>query len=210
MDKKAELQYYRNLLNAVDIKTYADMDLDTDSLSNDQVAGLEYVVCRLSENEQEILRLRYEERMSYVAIGEKKGISAARAGQIHSGAVWKLRQPSFYVWYVEGFHIHDEKRKAGADWIRQSLQKQKNVGILEKNCMKLNIPYGLYERLRQAGLGTIGNLQNVMKKRVWHESVRGVRVKQAGLLVCRMMEMELIDENYAAVKEYYRRKNADT
>lgn len=125
MDKKAELQYYRNLLNAVDIKTYADMDLDTDNLSNDQVAGLEYVVCRLSENEQEILRLRYGERMSNVAIGEKKGISAARAGQIHSGAVWKLRQPSCYVWYVEGFHIHDEKRKAGADRIRQSLQNKK-------------------------------------------------------------------------------------
>ena len=208
-DKKIDLQYYKNLLNAVDIKTYADIDLDTGSLSNDQVAGLEYAVFRLSENEQEILRLRYGERMSYVAIGEKRGISAARVGQIHAGAVWKLRQPSCYVWYVEGFCIHDEKRKAGADRIRQSLQRQKNIGILEKRCMKLNIPYGLYERLRKAGLGTIGNLQNAMKKRAWHEYVRGVGVKQAELLVCRMMEMGLIDENYAAVQEYYQRKNAD-
>lgn len=211
MDKKTENEktvsdYYRNLLNAVDIHTYADIDLDISNLSDEQAVGLEYAIRLLNENEQEILHLRYGEGMSFRAIGEHRGISVTRAGQIHARAVWKLRQPSCYVWYTEGFTIHDAKRKSGAERIRKSLQKRREIGILEKSCMKLGISYGLYEKLQKAGLGTIGNLQNAMKRRTWHDCIRGVGVKQAGLLVCRMMEAGLIDESYAAVQEYSQQK----
>lgn len=183
-NEKTVSVFYRNLLNVVDIQTYADIDLDIDNLSDDQAAGLEYAICLLNENEQEILYLRYGGGMSFRAIGEHRGILVICAGQKHARAVWKLRQPSCYVWYTEGFTIHDAKRKSGAERIRKSLQKRKDMGILEKSCMKLGISYGLYEKLQKAGLGTIGNLQNAMKKRTWHNCIRGVGIKQAGLLVC--------------------------
>lgn len=120
-NEKTVSVFYRNLLNVVDIQTYADIDLDIDNLSDDQAAGLEYAICLLNENEQEILYLRYGGGMSFRAIGEHRGILVICAGQKHARAVWKLRQPSCYVWYAEDFTIHDAKRKSGAERTRKSL-----------------------------------------------------------------------------------------
>lgn len=142
MEKKAGLApcCYKNLLKAVDICTYAGIELNYDNLSEDQADGLEYAVRRLKSNEQEILYLRYGEGMSFRMIGERKGISAARAGQIHAGAVWKLRQPSYYVWYVEGLEVHYARREAGAERLRLRQQKSESTGMLERSCMKIGIP----------------------------------------------------------------------
>lgn len=202
-----ELCYHKNLLKAVAICGYAGIELDCENLSEDQAAGLEYALCLLKESEQEILWLRYGEGMSYRCIGDQKGISATRAGQIHARAVWKLRQPSCHVWYVEGYRVHYAKRAAGAERIRQCQQKRESAGILEQSCMKLGIPYGMYTRLQKAGFETIGKLQKVMKRRRWQESVRGVGEKQADIIVSRMMEMGLISEDYAAMREYRQRRN---
>lgn len=199
---------YKKLLKVVDICAYAGIELNYDNLSEDQVDGLEYAVGKLKNNEREILCLRYGEGMSFRMIGEQKGISATRAGQIHAGAVWKLRQPSYYVWYVEGLEAHYTRREACAERVRLRQQTSESTGILERSCMKIGIPYGMYTRLQKAGYGTIGKLQNAMKKSGWQNSVKGVGVKQADIIVCKMMEAGFVREDYAAVQEYYERKNA--
>lgn len=205
-----KMNYLEHVLNAIDINKYAGIKLDWTNLTEDQITGLKYAVSRLSDNEQEVLRLRYECKMTFRAIGEQKGISGARAGQIHEKAVYALRKPSQYVWFVEGYNTHNAKREADVERVKQHIKVREDVCILEKSCRRLGIPERILVKLQRAGFETIGQLQSVMKKYHWEHYVTGIGIRSADILVCRMVEMGLVGEKDAAVREYQKRKNART
>lgn len=51
----------------------------------------------LDERQQKIIRMRYEQGMSYRAIGETFGVGLERARQIKNDAIRKLREPKYYM-----------------------------------------------------------------------------------------------------------------
>ena len=72
-------------------------------LTADQLAGLEYIIGMLPEKEQAILRLRYEERQTFQACGERFGFSRQRAQQVVSHIIKKMRHPSRIMFIRDGF-----------------------------------------------------------------------------------------------------------
>lgn len=64
------------------------------SLPADVEIAVEYVLSRLPDREREILRCRYEVRMTLYTIGEAFGLTTERIRQILSEVRFKLRHPS--------------------------------------------------------------------------------------------------------------------
>lgn len=195
--------YPENLMKA--INKGADISIDYKNLSKDQMAGLDFAISQLKENEQEVIRLRYEEGLSLRAVGEKVGLSSSRIGQIHAKALRKLSHPSRRAWYVEGYEAWNGRREAEIERIKQSMSecaKGQAAGMLDKSCLVLGIGYGIFYRLREAGIETIGELQHAMRNAHWHGGVNGIGYKSANILVGKMLEFSLVDDSYEAVKEY--------
>ncbi|MBF5066793.1 sigma-70 family RNA polymerase sigma factor, partial [Salmonella enterica subsp. enterica serovar Istanbul] len=55
------------------------------------VKELAEAICALSEKEQLVLSLFYQEECTLTEIGEVMGLSTSRISQIHSKAIYKLR-----------------------------------------------------------------------------------------------------------------------
>lgn len=71
-----------------------DMSTLRPSLPANVEIAVEYVLSRLPDREREILRCRYEVRMTLQTIGEAFGITTERVRQILSEVRFKLRHPS--------------------------------------------------------------------------------------------------------------------
>ena len=95
-------------------------------LSDDQQAGLAQAIQRLQEREQEIIRLRYQEKNTLQQIGDRYGLSRERIRQLLSKALRKLRHPSRIAWIRDGFEKTELALKiACANEIRKQLLVQR-------------------------------------------------------------------------------------
>ena len=198
--------YLINLLKAIDINSYAGTEFDYENISKDQMTGLKYAVSCMQEKEQKIVKYRYKDGMCFRAIGEKLGISGTRAVQLHNRVLWELRNPPKNSWYVEGYEAYMTRHEMEMEAARQFGQNKNGPGMEEMPVDSCRDELGMNNRmlnsLHRYGLGTIGKLRGAMQEPHWNASVRGIGDKSADMLVCRMMELGLIDETYEAVKEY--------
>lgn len=101
--KKKVICYPENLLTELDVNNISKVAIKYDEVTKDQLAGLEFTIRQLKENEQEVLHLRYKEGLTFKLIGEHMGLSGGRAGQIHAKAIRKLKHPARIEWYVYGY-----------------------------------------------------------------------------------------------------------
>ena len=89
-----------------------------DEITSDICAGLQYILTTLSDREQEIIRLRFQERHTRADIGEEFCTTQERVRQIEAKALRKLRNPGRYQFIKLGLmgyfrHMRKESRKAG-------------------------------------------------------------------------------------------------
>ena len=90
-------------------------------LTADQFAGLEHIIAMLPEREQEIVRLRYQERQTLQAIGDRFGFSRQRAQQMVSKTVGRIRHPSRIMFIRDGY------AKSELSLMIQSATEMKNI-----------------------------------------------------------------------------------
>lgn len=86
--KLLPLPYPENL-----IMTLLDGMIDSIEVTPEMQAGLEYALTTLTDVEREVLKLRFEEHMTYAQIGVVRGRDGGGARQRESNAFRKLRQP---------------------------------------------------------------------------------------------------------------------
>ncbi|WP_064093689.1 FliA/WhiG family RNA polymerase sigma factor [Rossellomorea aquimaris] len=96
--------FFANVLSIDDQLTDDDHDTQTYSLKDDKmispeeeivkgerITELESTILKLSEKEQLVLSLFYKEELTLTEIGEVMKLSTSRISQIHSKAIYKLR-----------------------------------------------------------------------------------------------------------------------
>ena len=101
-DEPPAPSYPENLLADVGFEVLFGQDR-FEGLEADQAAGLNYVVSMLPGKEQELLRLRYQEKRTLRECGERFGFTRERARQILARTVRKLRYPSRAAFIRDGY-----------------------------------------------------------------------------------------------------------
>ena len=95
-------------------------------LNDDQMAGLAHALTTIREREQEMIRLRYEEKKTLQEIGDRYELSRERVRQIIAKGVRKLRHPSRTVYIRDGFDKVELVQKITcAEEMKKQLQVQK-------------------------------------------------------------------------------------
>jgi len=93
--------YPRNML-----MTLVNGKIEIPEITNDIMAGMDYVMSELTEREREVLRQRYMERKTYAAIAESLGVSKSRIQQneYHAFRTMRyIRNMGFLLYGKEGF-----------------------------------------------------------------------------------------------------------
>ena len=84
--------------------------VETIDVTPDKQAGLDYALTKLTEVEQEVLKLRFQERLTYDEIGKVRGKTGHSACGTENNAMRKLRRTTLrgYILYgKEGFEAID-------------------------------------------------------------------------------------------------------
>lgn len=97
-----------------------------DFISADIRIGLEYILTTLSDREQEIIRLRYQERHTRPDIAEEFCITQERVRQIEAKALRKLRHPNRYQFIRLGMNGYIQQ--ARKDEYKHGYQKGYDKG----------------------------------------------------------------------------------
>lgn len=120
-----KIPYPENLLTDIGLELIFEKPEYT-ALNDDQMAGLEHALTTIREREQEMIRLRYEEKKTLQEIGDKYELSRERVRQIIAKGVRKLRHPSRTVFIRNGLDKTELALKiACAEEMKKQLQAQR-------------------------------------------------------------------------------------
>ena len=123
--KSEKMPYPENLLRDIGLEKVFGKPEYT-PLNEDQTAGLAHALTTIREREQEMIRLRYEEKKTLQEIGDQYELSRERVRQIIAKGVRKLRHPSRTVYVRDGYGKAELAQKiACADEIKKQLTAQK-------------------------------------------------------------------------------------
>ncbi len=94
--------YPMNLLLTINEDGFSGEPIAVEDISQDTFDGLFHVLKMLSEREQELVRLRFEEGLTLTKIGEAFGVSLERARYIIHDAMRKIRRPAMFAYLKYG------------------------------------------------------------------------------------------------------------
>lgn len=154
-------EYPKNLLlSMAAMKLYAN-ELPLENITDDILAGIEYSISTLTEQEQKVLRLKYQERKSFSQIGEHLGVSRQRASECERTALSKLLIPPrvTYIRYgKQGFEEIIAKRDEAA--LQQpTFEHQASIPLAE-----LNLSARALNALQKRGYETVADIVSLTKK----------------------------------------------
>lgn len=195
--KKKKVNYPANLIKALDI--------GVTNVSKDQEMGLEYARGLLKEQHQEIIKLRFEEGLTFKEIGERLGKSQSRCGQLCKHALKWLASPLKRVWIVEGY----EGRIAGMNKLAEDLSNEYlKEGKIKQAALIVQRPEALskvtprmVKLLADVGIFNNAILRELMKNDLWTRGIPGIGEETGKKLALYMYDAGLIDETYEAYKE---------
>ena len=95
--------YPENLLTRIGEKSVRRFYKD-DSLSNDQLEGLEYAISTLPADEQRVIRMYYQEYLTFDEIMNTTNLSSEEINCLIQNAVGELRSPSKARYYIRGYN----------------------------------------------------------------------------------------------------------
>ena len=153
--KLLKLPYPENLL-----RTLWDGIDESIEVTPDIQAGLEYAITKLTKVEQEVLRLRFQERLTYVEIGEVRGKTGHGACATENNAMRKLRRTALrgYIQYgKEGFEAID------CVLYPPGVNPQPATGTTDPQLLllpfeKIDLSVGAFNTLRRAGYEFVGDI----------------------------------------------------
>ena len=76
--------------------------VDSIEVTPDRQAGLDYALSKLTEVEQEVLKLRFQERLTYDEIGKVRGKTGHSACGTENNAMRKLRRTTLHSGIFSG------------------------------------------------------------------------------------------------------------
>jgi competence ComEA-like helix-hairpin-helix protein len=167
------LPYPMNLLLTINEDVFAERPIAVEDISQDTFDGLFYVLKMLSDREQEMVRLRFEEGLTLTKIGEAFGVSLERARYIIHDAMRKIRRPAMFAYLKYGLQGNTARLQQMAEKKRNKREGELinlNTASLEEMSEQLGnrAAAGIYEyRIVFGGFQDVDELQRA----------RGVGVK---------------------------------
>lgn len=194
--------YPVNLLKDINMNECSDGKFDYDHLSEDQIAGLEYILSQLKKREKEMILLRYLEGKTYPEIANIYERSRSRIDQIMKKALRKLRHPSRVVYIINGYEA--EIRKQGRQWelfmiLHEGDSNERRQEVLQQSIEILLLSVRSYNALTRSGIRTINDLIEKTKEPNWYDHCRNLGRMSAIEVVTKMLEIGLIDESRPGV-----------
>lgn len=203
------LDYPQNLILAV----VQNSDLiPPEKYTDDICAGIRYVISTLGYREQDILRMRYEERKSRSEIGDFFGIGQERVRQIENKTLRALRAPTRWNYMklgVDGY-MRWAKERARGEGYKTGYDQGYNDGYLDgKNGTEkpsvseelLNHPIeslGLSVRafncLRRAQCLRVGDVVRLSAEQI--ERLRNLGPKSANEIACALRNIGIPNTNW--------------
>lgn len=124
--RKAALkeQYPMNFLLTLNGGFFHGEPIANEDIKQDNIDGLLYAITFLPERTQEMIRLRFEERLSFNKIAELMGLSLERVRYLINDAEVKLRRPNLYGYIKYG--------KVGREVRRAQLEEEKKNIVVDK------------------------------------------------------------------------------
>ncbi len=138
-------EYPQNLLLSLEAPWGVEC---AENLTDDIKHGLTYAISLLSERTQEVLRLRYQERLSLSEIGDKFGRHRETIRQIEEKAVRKLRGSRCSTFIINGIVGTMEKIK------KESYDEGYNKGYAdgEQFAHEVAVTYGAIDIIKELPL----------------------------------------------------------
>lgn len=123
------------------------------NFTDDQREGINFLLKDFSESWKEILKLRYEQGLTYEQIGSIRGISKGRVGQIIEKALLKLKKIENSEYVIYGLKEYQKRAQREKD----------NASLLEISIKELGLSGRAYNSLMRSGLDTIGKLETITR-----------------------------------------------
>lgn len=117
-------------------------------LSEDQIAGIDFLIKDFPNDWKEILKLRYIDELTLSQIGVIKGVSSQRIQQILSKTLEKLNGFESSEYVILGYKAYQEKKA----------YERKTVCLFDLSIEELNLSRRAYNCLMRGNLKTIGEV----------------------------------------------------
>jgi len=161
--KLLQLPYPENLL-----MTLLEGVVETIEVTPDIQAGLDYALSTLTEVEQEVLQLRFQNRLTYAEIGEIRERSDHAACSTENNAMRKLPHLSLrgYVLYgKEGFEAMDCVFHHPGE-TPPTLKVEPDPKVLLISFEELDLSVRSFNSLRRAGYEFVGDIVNLTYEQI--------------------------------------------
>lgn len=158
-------------------------NISISDISEDMVEGYYYALTTLPKNQQgqEIVELKFKERMTYSEIGEKLGENRDTISRYKNKAFRQLRHPSRskYIKYgLKNVIVREEKQ-------RQNIKKHDDIQGKEDSAnlplKKEELGSRAYSALYRKGFGTLNEVNEFIKEsgENWWKDIRNIGAKTA-------------------------------
>lgn len=160
--KSLKEPYPKNLILSIQVTAVHEIQLPIEDITDDIKAGLDYALSTLSEREQEIVRLRYQERLPLREIGLAIGVTTERIRSLGDRILRKLREPRVlgYIKYgkygYEALVVQREEEKRKADVSNQ----------LQMNLEELDLTIRSFNCLKKRGCNTVGDIVKLTEEEI--------------------------------------------
>ena len=160
--KSLKEPYPKNLILSIQVTAVHEIQLPIEDITDDIKAGLDYALSKLSEREQEIVRLRYQERLPLREIGLAIGVTTERIRSLGDRILRKLREPRVlgYIKYgkygYEALVAQREEEKRKADVSNQ----------LQMNLEELDLTIRSFNCLKKRGCNTVGDIVKLTEEEI--------------------------------------------
>ena len=164
--------YPLNLLKAIeDVKSRFEFMVDT--VTEDQIVGLEYALSQLTERERQILSMRYQERKTLKQIGEVIGVTGERIRSQEHRGIYRLRKPPLlgYIKYGKAAYeklIDEKKAKKEKEYNERGF----NIPLEE-----LDFTVRAFNNLKKIGCDTVADIVDLSEEKILSVNSLGVKAR---------------------------------
>lgn len=197
-----KINYPLNILKA--------MNIDITEPTDDQIAGLEFAISSLKESWQQIAELHYNQGLTYKETALRMGKSTTMCSQLARLAVKRLQNKTLLPWIVEGYEGRLTNLNKAVEAIKEQFIAEgeyEQADLLEKSPDVLTGIKPYYAiLLANVGIYNIGMLREALKEDLWTSTIPGIGGDSGRFIVLAMYREGLIDEDFAAYREFEKRR----
>lgn len=165
-------EYPINLLKTIAAEQ-TRFEFNADEITEDKLDGLAHIIASLSEREQQILQLRYQERKTLREIGEIVGVTLERIRSQEHRAIYRLASPS-RLRYIKYGKVAYEKliaeRKAEKE--KEYNERRFNIPLEE-----LDLSVRAFNNLKKIGCDTVANVVDLTEEKILSVNSLGVKTR---------------------------------